>query len=77
MSATSTSKSGTPRRRRGLSLASFSPKAIKDDIVPGLINAVISVPDGLATAALAGVNPVAGLYASAAGPAAGGFLQIT
>lgn len=37
---------------------------LKDDMIAGLINAVVSVPDGLASAALAGVNPVYGLYTS-------------
>lgn len=41
------------------------------DTLAGLINAVVSVPDGLASAALAGVNPVYGLYASIAAPLAG------
>lgn len=63
------------RGGRGLSRRSFSLKTFKDDTVAGFVNAVVSVPDGLATAALAGVNPVAGLYASATGPLAGGFLQ--
>jgi SulP family sulfate permease len=40
----------------------------------GLINAVVSVPDGLASAALAGVNPVYGLYTSVAAPIAGSWL---
>lgn len=40
----------------------------------GLVNAVVSVPDGLAAAALAGVNPVAGLYTSIAAPVAGSVL---
>jgi SulP family sulfate permease len=43
----------------------------------GLAGAIGSVPDGMATAVLAGANPMAGLYASFAGPAAGGFLQST
>ena len=43
----------------------------RKDIVAGLINAVVSVPDGLASAALAGVNPIYGLYTSIAGPIAG------
>jgi sulfate permease, SulP family len=38
------------------------------DILAGLINAVVSVPDGLASAALTGVNPVYGLYTSIAAP---------
>ena len=47
----------------------------RQDGVAGLINAVVSVPDGLASAALAGVNPIYGLYTSIAGPIAGGALQ--
>ena len=43
------------------------------DIIAGLPNAVSSVPDGMASGVLAGVNPVTGLYASIAGPIAGGF----
>src|SRR5690349_5488785 len=37
----------------------------------GIVNAVVSVPDGLASAALAGVNPVYGLYTSVAAPLVG------
>lgn len=44
------------------------------DILAGLINAVVSVPDGLASAALAGVNPVYGLYTSIAAPISGSLL---
>lgn len=44
------------------------------DGVAGLINAVVSIPDGLASAALAGVNPVHGLYTSIAGPVVGSSL---
>jgi sulfate permease, SulP family len=44
------------------------------DILAGLINAVVSVPDGLACAALAGVNPVYGLYTSIAAPLSGSLL---
>lgn len=40
----------------------------------GLVNGVVSVPDGLASAALAGVNPMAGLYTSVAAPIAGSAL---
>jgi SulP family sulfate permease len=43
----------------------------------GLAGAIGSVPDGMATAVLAGANPMAGLYASFAGPIAGGALQST
>src|SRR5690349_4670810 len=49
-------------------------RALRDDAVAGLINAVVSVPDGLASAALAGVNPVYGLYASIAAPLSGSLL---
>ncbi|WP_242352072.1 SulP family inorganic anion transporter [Anaeromyxobacter sp. SG64] len=44
------------------------------DTLAGLVNAVVSVPDGLASAALAGVNPVYGLYTSVAAPLAGSAL---
>ena len=44
------------------------------DGIAGLINAVVSVPDGLESAALAGVNPVHGLYTSIAAPIAGSSL---
>ena len=45
-----------------------------NDVVAALINAVVSVPDGLAAAALAGVNPVYGLYTSVAAPIGGSLL---
>lgn len=64
-------------RRSGLSRASFTPKHLKNDVVAGLVNGVVSVPDGLAAGALAGVSPVTGLYASITGPIAGGVLQTT
>src|SRR4051812_7464180 len=47
---------------------------LRHDVVAGLINAVVSVPDGLASAALAGVNPVYGLYTSIAAPISGSLL---
>mgnify|MGYP002640169342 CR=1 FL=1 len=37
-------------------------KTLKDDSMAGLVLGVESVPDGLASGLLAGVNPVAGLY---------------
>ena len=43
-------------------------------MIAALINAVVSVPDGLASAALAGVNPVYGLYTSIAAPIGGSLL---
>ena len=48
--------------------------ALRRDGLAGLINAVVSVPDGLASAALAGVNPVYGLYTSIAAPVSGSLL---
>src|SRR6476619_926012 len=47
---------------------------LMSDVIAGLINAVVSVPDGLASAALAGVNPIYGLYASIAAPITGSLL---
>ena len=50
---------------------------LKSDAVAGLPVAVGGVPDGMAAAVLAGVNPVYGLYASIAGPIAGGLSSST
>lgn len=36
------------------------PKSLGRDIVAGLVAAVAAIPDGMASAVLAGVNPVAG-----------------
>lgn len=44
---------------------------VRHDVLAGFVNAVVSVPDGLASAALAGVNPVYGLYTSIAAPLVG------
>ena len=44
------------------------------DVVAGLVQGIASVPSGLASAALAGVNPIAGIYTSAFAPIAGGLL---
>ncbi|WP_289017370.1 SulP family inorganic anion transporter [uncultured Ornithinimicrobium sp.] len=60
-------------RRRGLSKESFRPRTLRSDAQAGLVNAVVSVPDGLAAGALAGVNPVYGLYTSATSAIAGGL----
>lgn len=50
---------------------------LRADIVAGLPRAISSVPDGMAAAVLAGVNPVQGLYAGFAGPIAGGLSSHT
>lgn len=44
------------------------------DLLAGLVDAVVALPDGLATAALVGVNPISGLYANASGPMVGGAM---
>jgi SulP family sulfate permease len=49
-------------------------RVLRKDVPAGLINAVVSVPDGLASAALAGVNPVYGLYSSVVAPLSGSLL---
>ena len=47
------------------------------EALAGVPGAIGSVPDGMAAAVLAGVNPVFGLYASFAGPIAGGLSAST
>ena len=50
---------------------------LKTDALAGLPGAIGSVPDGMAASVLTGVNPVHGLYASFAGPVAGGLTAST
>jgi SulP family sulfate permease len=50
---------------------------LRSDMVAGLPGAISRVPDGMAAAILAGVNPVQGLYASFAGPIVGGLSSST
>jgi SulP family sulfate permease len=52
-------------------------ETLKEDVLAGIPGAVSSVPDGMASAVLVGVNPIHGLYASALGPLAGGFFSST
>lgn len=52
-------------------------KHLRADLLAGLPGAISSVPDGMASGVLAGVNPVHGLYASFAGPIAGGMTAST
>jgi len=47
------------------------------DFVAGLQGAISSVPGGMATAVLAGVHPIQGLYACFAGPIGGGLTART
>jgi SulP family sulfate permease len=53
------------------------PGTLRPDAIAGVPGAVGSVPDGMASAVLVGVNPVYGLYASFAGPIAGGLTAST
>ena len=53
------------------------PGELKREAVAGLPGAIGSVPDGMASAVLAGVSPVFGLYASFVGPIAGGLSAST
>ncbi len=79
------SVAGGPGRRGRLSASvrswvrSVKPerKYIGKDLVAGVPGAIGSVPDGMAAAVLVGVNPVHGLYASFAGPVAGGLTSST
>ncbi|MGH3150208.1 MAG: SulP family inorganic anion transporter [Streptosporangiaceae bacterium] len=63
--------------RRWLSSVRPERANLRADIVAGIPSAIGSVPDGMAAAVLAGVNPVQGLYASFAGPVAGGLSSNT
>ena len=54
-----------------------APGTLKDEAVAGVPRAAASVPDGMAAAALVGVNPIHGLYASFAGPIVGGMTAST
>ncbi len=53
------------------------PPSLRRDGLAGLNAAISSVPDGLASGILAGVNPMYGLYACMAGPIAGGLFSST
>jgi len=44
-------------------LRRWSPKTLKADLSAGLTTALITIPDGIASAILAGLNPIHGLYA--------------
>src|SRR5687768_7091058 len=51
--------------------------SLRDDGIAGLNSAVSSVPDGMASSILVGVNPIYGLYACMVGPIAGGLFSST
>src|SRR3954447_24947155 len=65
------------RLGRGLPRLPSRPRTLRRDILAGLPGAISSVPDGMASSVLAGVNPAHGLYASFAGPVAGGLTSST
>lgn len=52
-------------------------RTVRRDAVAGLNATLASVPDGMASGLLAGVNPIYGLYACIAGPIAGGLTTST
>ena len=49
------------------------PGTARSELVAGIPGAISSVPDGMASSVLTGVNPVHGLYASIFGPVGGGL----
>lgn len=51
--------------------------SLREDGIAGLNSAVSSVPDGMASGILVGVNPIYGLYACMVGPIAGGVFSST
>jgi SulP family sulfate permease len=63
--------------RRWLAGVRPARRDLRADALAGLPGAVSSVPDGMASAVLVGVNPVFGLYASFAGPIGGGLTSST
>jgi SulP family sulfate permease len=54
-----------------------SRRTLARDALAGVPGAIGSVPDGMASAVLVGVNPVYGLYASFVGPIGGGLTSST
>jgi SulP family sulfate permease len=52
-------------------------KSVMRDLIAGLNTAIADVPDAMATALLAGVNPMFGLYGAVVGPVVGGLLAST
>ena len=60
-------------------LASVAPRRadLRADAIAAVPGAISSVPDGMASAVLVGVNPLYGLYASVFGPLVGGLVSST
>ncbi|TCI97625.1 SulP family inorganic anion transporter [Aeromicrobium sp. IC_218] len=66
-------------RRAATILQSLRPRRsdLRADALAGLPQAISTVPDGMASAVLVGVNPAYGLYAGFAGPIGGGLTTST
>lgn len=63
-----------PEALRNISHRRSWRRILKKDVPAGLVNAVVNAPDGLASAALAGINPVYGLYTTVVAPICGSLL---
>jgi SulP family sulfate permease len=48
-------------------------KYLSGDLLAGLVNGISNIPDAMATAILAGINPIYGLYAVTVGTSVGSF----
>lgn len=65
------SPKGTASRVRSWGASFVSRETIREDTIAGVVLGVESVPDGLASGILAGVNPIYGLYAYMVGTVTG------
>ena len=65
------------RAARGWVRGRAPDRVTRTELVAGIPGAISSVPDGIASSVLTGVNPVHGLYASIFGPVAGGLTSST
>lgn len=58
----------------GHRVSSFLPRPQRDDVVAGVSVALVLIPQSLAYAKIAGVDPMLGLYAAVAAPLAGALV---
>ncbi len=70
-------RSSTTAARRWLRGLKPAPGTTRKELIAGIPGAISSVPDGMASSVLTGVNPVHGLYASLFGPIGGGLTSST
>jgi SulP family sulfate permease len=56
------SRCKSPLQGGNVNRLALSRKTLGADLVAGVVNAVTSIPDGMASAMLAGLNPIQGLY---------------